>query len=51
MCFNCKHFNDDGSYTCKAFPQGIPDEIIFGGNDHEKPLDGQDNDFVFTEND
>ncbi len=34
QCFNCKHFNEDRAkekdhlYTCKAFPDGIPAEII-----------------------
>jgi hypothetical protein len=30
-------------------PKGIPDEIIFGENDHSIPLQGQTGDFVFTE--
>lgn len=47
ICFNCKHFIDNGNYTCAAFPDGIPDEIIFGENDHEKPLKGQTNSIVY----
>ena len=48
ICFNCKHFNDDGSYTCTAFPKGIPDVILFGDNEHSKPLKGQENSITFT---
>jgi len=29
-------------------PKGIPDEIIFGENNHSQPLEGQVGDFVFT---
>ena len=29
-------------------PKGIPDEIIFGQNDHSTPLPGQVGDFIFT---
>ena len=29
-------------------PKGIPDEIIFGGNDHSKPISGQVGTFIFT---
>lgn len=29
-------------------PKGIPDEIIFGENDHTTPCCGQVGDFVFT---
>lgn len=26
--------------TCKAFPEGIPDEIAYGNNKHLKPYPG-----------
>lgn len=35
--------------TCKAFPEGIPEEINSGKNNHNKPLSGQENDIVFEE--
>lgn len=50
ICFSCKHFIDNGAFTCKAFPHGIPD-IIFTENEHDKPLKEQSNDIVFTPND
>lgn len=39
LCEICEHNNDD--FTCKAFPQGIPNEI-YGKNraDHRKPIAG-----------
>lgn len=41
ICSVCKHFNikTEGN-TCKAFPDGIPDEIWTGENDHTKPYKG-----------
>lgn len=44
-CSNCKNYLGDN--TCLAFPDGIPDEILNGDNDHSKPLPNQDNDIVF----
>jgi hypothetical protein len=38
ICFECKHYRDD--YTCEAFPEGIPDDILFGKHDHRKPYPG-----------
>lgn len=38
LCFMCKHLY---SYpTCEAFPNGIPQEVRDGLNDHKKPIDG-----------
>ena len=45
ICFICKHF--DVINGCKAFPDGIPDEITSGENEHRAPLPEQDNDIVF----
>ena len=42
-------YNDesDERWYCKAFPDGIPDEIVYGDNKHLKPLPEQKNDVVF----
>jgi hypothetical protein len=45
LCNGCKNYL--GLLICLAFPDGIPDEILTGGNDHSKPLPGQDNDIVY----
>jgi hypothetical protein len=46
VCFKCKHFRRfEGG--CDAFPDGIPEEITIGNNDHSKPLPNQDNKIVF----
>lgn len=46
ICFKCKNF-DINKNTCKAFKKEIPEEILFGDNDHSKPLPEQENDLVF----
>ncbi len=32
---------------CLAFPDGIPDNIAYGRHRHLKPVDGQEDDYVF----
>lgn len=45
ICMSCKHFRDiEGG--CDAFPDGIPLEII-ESNEHNKPIEGQNNNIVF----
>jgi len=50
VCLKCIHYNEDdySKLSCAAFPQGIPDEIILGGNKHLDVLPGQENDLIFT---
>lgn len=46
ICFKCKH-STIGEMGCKAFPDGdIPDSIL-SSNKHDKPIEGQKNNFVF----
>ena len=45
ICNKCKHYK--GWAKCTAFPDGIPDQILDGLNDHSKPLIGQGNRIVF----
>ena len=44
-CLYCKHLGKNK--LCKAFPEGIPEEILTGKNNHSKPLPKQDNEIVF----
>ena len=46
ICFNCQH-NVPGEMGCKAFPDGIPEEVLLH-NKHNKPLKNQKNDLVYT---
>ena len=38
QCEACSHFGFDG--TCKAFPDGIPIDILGGVHDHREPYPG-----------
>jgi hypothetical protein len=51
----CRHYegiedsNPEASakHICKAFPKGIPDEIVMGENDHLISIPGQISDEVY----
>jgi hypothetical protein len=45
----CKHFQGTamGHDFCAAFPDGVPDEIAHGENQHTAPLQDQGNGIVF----
>ncbi len=45
ICNDCTWYSED--VICTAFPDGIPDIILTGENDHSKVLPGQVGDFVF----
>lgn len=47
-CLNCKHKFDSETYTCLAFPKGIPDVILKGENMHAAPMAGQENDLIYA---
>lgn len=38
ICFACDRW---AGGRCSAFPQGIPDAIMFGGFDHREPFGGE----------
>jgi len=48
ICFNCKYYigYENGLYKCEAF-ENIPDIILFGEDNHSKPLKDQKNNIVF----
>ena len=41
ICLDCTHFHEDNeeALTCDAFPDGIPDAIIFSEHDHREPYE------------
>jgi hypothetical protein len=47
ICACCEHGKNTVGLTCKAFPNKIPKSII-EGNPHTEPIEGQENDIVFT---
>ena len=47
QCFECKHIETDSYQICKAFPEGIPEDILTGEFDHTEKHPGQKNDIVF----
>jgi len=47
-CSKCMQDFDSITFTCKAFPGGIPDQILGGKDMHEKPLPEQKNSVVFS---
>ncbi len=46
-CLNCKNYVS--GLVCMAFPDGIPEQILNGENDHSKPLKSQDFPIVFEQ--
>ena len=51
QCASCSRFHAENrdSETCDAFPDGIPEDIIYNEFIHDKPFPGQKNDLVFKE--
>jgi hypothetical protein len=49
-CMSCRFFDhkvlEADGFVCKAFPEGIPDEILMSDFDHRTPYPG-DNDIQF----
>jgi len=52
LCLECKFFNEDDyeKFSCEAFPDGIPDEIIENKIQHNKAYKG-DNGLRFAKKD
>lgn len=39
LCHLCKRFNDDDSWTCEAYPNGIPEAVQYSGHMYPKTGD------------
>jgi len=48
QCFNCVHLQDYNKMTCKAFPKGIPEDILSRRHNHREPYEG-DHGILFEE--
>lgn len=42
ICLFCRHFNrdDEEAFSCRAYPQGIPEAIVISESDHRQPYRG-----------
>lgn len=48
QCYTCKHFDNDGKWGCKAFVT-IPDDILTNKVIHDKVIDGQRGQYIYSE--
>lgn len=51
QCLDCKNFidkNEKGVFICKAFPDGIPDDVFWNNIWHDEHIDG-DNGYRFED--
>lgn len=46
-CLDCKNFIDNKKFTCRAFPDGIPDNILFNKIKHNKKIKGQTEEYIY----
>lgn len=48
-CMDCTHRDENNfdGITCKAFPEGIPDDILVKGKKHTAKRPDQTGDFIF----
>ena len=46
-CSTCSQRFDSIDFTCRAFPSGIPDDILSGDNKHQAPVPDQGNEVIY----
>jgi len=44
-CWYCKHLTEE--LTCPAFPNGIPEALVYGFDTHRELIEGQIGDFIY----
>lgn len=50
QCAKCKLYNEDEA-TCKAFPDGIVENMLEGDITHNEPIEGQVGNYTYTPED
>lgn len=40
LCVGCTHLRQGDTFSCDAFPDGIPEDITFSRTDHRQPVKG-----------
>jgi hypothetical protein len=48
-CVFCKHFINDKKFTCPAYPDGIPHDVLINDREHDKVLNDQKGTLTFEE--
>lgn len=47
QCTFCKYIKEDG-YSCTAFPDGIPDDLLSGVQKHDSIIESQEGSILFS---
>lgn len=50
QCSRCKNFNNE-SYSCEAYPDGIPENLLDASEKHDKVRKGQTGNSIFSPKD
>lgn len=50
QCPECVHFQytDDKRYVCAAYPEGIPEDVLWGKISHKEHIEG-DHGYIFKQ--
>ena len=47
QCATCRHYDRD-NYSCRAFPDGIPELILQGNKRHDAVIPGQEGETIYS---